>query len=155
MRRGEFTVGITQLWHSKNQGEQHHKAILNTATITAAMESRTKQIANAMAEANMPIPGLSLTAGTVMLNGLPFDQASDAERLRASVAIAMAGNPQLRVIRIKDGSLLDDGGIQMIADLAKENDYQVWLERVDSTGKIGIVMEDGEVVADNQVTANA
>jgi hypothetical protein len=55
------------------------------------------------------------------------------------------------VIRIKDGSLLDEDGIRMIAEMANDRDYQVWIERVDSTGKIGVVMEDGEVVANNQM----
>jgi hypothetical protein len=66
-------------------------------------------------------------------------------RRRVSVAIAMAANPKLRVLRVRDGSLLDEDGIAMLAKLANERDYQIWLERVDSTGKIGVVMEDGEV----------
>lgn len=118
-----------------------------SAQLTQAMADRDKAKADAIAAAKMPIPGLSLAAGRVLLNGLPFDQASGAQRLKTSVAIAMAGNPKLRVIRIKDGSLLDEDGIAMIADMARERDYQVWLERVDSSGKIGIVLEDGEVVS--------
>lgn len=113
--------------------------------MTQKMESREKTKAAALAKAVMPVEGLSLAAGAVLLNGLPFDQASDAERLRVSVAIAMAANPTLRVIRIKDGSLLDDEGIEMLAQMATERDYQVWLERVDNSGEIGIVMEDGAV----------
>ena len=71
--------------------------------------------------------------------------ARERMRRRVSVAIAMAANPKLRVLRVRDGSLLDEDGIAMLAKLANERDYQIWLERVDSTGKIGVVMEDGEV----------
>jgi hypothetical protein len=35
----------------------------------------------------------------------------------------------------------------MIAEMAKAQDYQVWVERVDTSGKIGVVIEDGQVVA--------
>lgn len=103
----------------------------------------------------MPVPGLSLAEGRVLLNGVPFDQSSSAEQIRTSVAIAMAANPKLRIIRIKDGSLLDEDGLRLIAEQAKENDYQVWIERVDSSGKIGIVMEDGSVSCDNDATVAA
>ena len=116
--------------------------------ITERMAARERVKKDAIANAKMPVDGLSFAAGRVIYNGLPYDQASDAERLRVSVAIAMEGNPTLRVLRIRDGSLLDDDGIKMLADLAQERDYQIWLERVDSTGKVGIVMENGEVVSE-------
>ncbi len=82
-----------------------------------------------------------------MLNGVPLTQASDAEQLRASLAIAMALNPKLRVIRVRDGSLLDSNAMKIIAEMAETKDFQVWIERVDDSGKVGFVLEDGHVVA--------
>jgi DNA repair exonuclease SbcCD ATPase subunit len=123
--------------------------------LTDQIEARNAAKAKALEAAAMPIPGLSLGDGRVFFNDVPFEQCSSAEQLRTSVAIAMAANPKLRVIRIKDGSLLDDDGLRMIADLARDQDYQVWIERVDSTGKIGIVMEDGAVVTNNDAVAVA
>lgn len=121
-----------------------------SAELTTAMEGRTAKKLAAIAAANMPVPGLGLGDGVVLYNGIPLDQASGAEQLRVSVAIAMAANPKLRVLRIKEGSLLDDEGLAMLAEMATAADYQVWLERVDSSGKVGVVIEDGHVVADNQ-----
>jgi energy-coupling factor transporter ATP-binding protein EcfA2 len=123
--------------------------------LTDQIEARNAAKAKALEAAAMPIPGLSLGDGRVFFNDVPFEQCSSAEQLRTSVAIAMAANPKLRVIRIKDGSLLDDDGLRMIADLARDQDYQVWIERVDSSGKIGIVMEDGAVVTNNDTVAVA
>jgi hypothetical protein len=54
------------------------------------------------------------------------------------------------VIRISDGSLLDSDSLALLAEMATEGDYQIWIEMVDSTGKVGISIEDGAVVADNQ-----
>lgn len=115
--------------------------------LTDRMEARDKQKADAIAAAQMPIDGLGLGEGIVTFNGIPLDQASSAEQLKVSLAIAIAGNPKLRVIRIQDGSLLDDDSMAHIAAVAKEKDFQVWVERVDTSGKVGIVIEDGAVKA--------
>lgn len=109
------------------------------------IENRERQKNEAIAAAEMPVPGIGFGESVVLLNGLPFDQASSAEQLRASAAIAMAANPKLRVLRIKDGSLLDDAGLKLLEELAAAKDYQIWIERVDTSGAVGFVMEEGEV----------
>ena len=118
-----------------------------SADLTETMEARARLKADAIAKAPMPVPGLSFGDGAVTYEGVPFGQASSAEQLKVSVAIAMAANPKLRVIRIKEGSLLDESNIALIAQMAKAQDYQCWIERVDTSGKIGIVIEDGRVIA--------
>lgn len=121
--------------------------------LTDAIEARDKVKADAIANASMPVAGLGFGEGIVTFNDVPFEQSSTAEQIRVSVAIAMAANPKLRVIRIKEGSLLDDEGLALIAKMAADHDYQVWIERVDSTGKIGVVIDDGAVVAVDGVKA--
>ena len=121
-----------------------------SAKLTEAMEAREQAKREAIAKADMPIPGLGFGDGVVLYNGVPFDQASSAERLRVSTSIAMAANPKLRVIRIEDGSLLDEENMAMLSQMAEAHDFQVWIEVVDSTGKVGVYIEDGEVKADNQ-----
>jgi hypothetical protein len=109
------------------------------------MDERTKTKTAAIAAAKMPIEGLALEGGRVLFKGIPLDQASSAEQLRVSTAIAMSSNPELRVIRIKDGSLLDPDGMTMLKGMAKENDFQIWIERVADSDPIAIVIEDGNV----------
>jgi energy-coupling factor transporter ATP-binding protein EcfA2 len=116
-----------------------------SADLTAAMAQRLKDKQAAIAAASLPIQGISFGEGTVLLNDVPFDQASDAEKLRASVEMAMAANPKLRVIRIRDGSLLDEEGLKLVAEMADKRNCQVWLERVDGSGKVGIVLENGAI----------
>lgn len=118
--------------------------------ITDAMDARLEQKADAIKNAKMPVAGLGFGDGVLTFNGVPLDQASSADQLKISLSIAMAANPKLRVLRIQDGSLLDSDSLATIAKMAGANDYQVWLERVDETGKIGITIEDGEVVAVNE-----
>lgn len=119
-------------------------------SLTEAIKGREAEKAQAIAKANMPVEGLGFENGEVMYNGLPFNQASGAEQLRVSCAIAMASNPEVRIIRITDGSLLDDKSLEIIKKMAIARDYQIWIERVDTSGKIGIVMEDGEVKTVNE-----
>ncbi|MFT4225334.1 AAA family ATPase [Micropruina sp.] len=99
----------------------------------------------ALAAAQMPVDGLGFDDQGVTFNGVPFGQASSAEQIRVSLAMAMALNPSLRVIRILDGSLLDADSMQAIAGMAADHDYQVWVERVSDDAESAVVIEDGQV----------
>lgn len=104
----------------------------------------TKQAA--IAAASFPVEGLGFDAdGRVTYGGLPFDQASSAEQLRVSVAIGLALNPTLRVLLIRDGSLLDTDSLAMLAAMAEAQDAQLWIERVEEGGST-VIIEDGSVV---------
>lgn len=108
-----------------------------------------KEKLDALNAAKFPIDGLSVSDDGVTYKGIPFSQCSSGERLRVSIAIAMAMSPRLRVIRITDGSLVGPTNMALIAEMAAKNDYQIWIEKVDTSGKIGIYIEDGEVKAIN------
>jgi len=123
--------------------------------LDAVLKERTKYLDDALASAKMPIQGLGIGNEEVLYKGLPFAQASNAEQIQVSMALAMASNPKLRVLRIADGSLLDDDSFALIADAAAKNGFQVWIERVDTTGKVGIVMEDGEASGDEVIPEEA
>lgn len=113
--------------------------------LTDVMAKRESEKQAKIAAAKLPVDGISFGEGEILFRGVPFSQASDAEQLRISISIAMASNSKLRVIRVRDGSLLDDDSMKILAEMAREKDYQVWIERVDSSGKIGFVLEDGKL----------
>lgn len=96
-------------------------------------------------EVQMPIDGLSFDQDGVLYRGIPFAQCSASERLRVSMAMAMALNPKVRVIRVTDASLLDPENMALIEDMAGAHDFQVWLEIVGDGDAGGIVIEDGMV----------
>ena len=114
---------------------------------THAINSIDQRKADALAAATMPVEGLGFDDQGVTFNGVPFGQASSAEQIRVSLAMAMALNPTLRVVRILDGSLLDPESMTAIADMAKAGDYQVWVERVADDAPAAVVIEDGQVKA--------
>lgn len=140
---------IREAEHRRDLEENLRSAKAHAEQLSKTIEDRKARVAAAVASTAMPVEGLAFGEGDVMFAGLPFDQASGAERLRVSLAIAMAMHPKLRVIRIKDGSLLDEASLALVAEMAAAADYQVWIERVDTSGKVGVVMEDGEVKVDH------
>jgi len=113
--------------------------------LTAAIAETDKEKADALAKATFPVAGLGFDDNGVTYQGVPFSQASSAEQIRVSLAMAMALNPKLRVIRILDGSLLDAENLALITDMAAAQDYQIWVERVADGSGVGIVIEDGSV----------
>lgn len=115
------------------------------AGLNTAIHELDERKARALAAAKMPVPGLSLDEDGLILNGVPLAQASASEQLKVSTAIAMALNPRLRVITIRDGSLLDSASKAVLKQMADEQGYQVWLEAVDESGTVGVVIEDGMV----------
>ena len=113
--------------------------------LTAKINALDQRKADALAAAKFPVDGLGFTDDGVTYQGIPFSQASSAEQIRVSLAMAMALNPKLRVIRILDGSLLDADNLALIEEMARANDYQIWIERVGDADGVGVVIEDGEV----------
>ncbi len=132
--------------------QERDAAVARSRDLSEAILGRRHTAAQAIAEAPMPVPGLSFGDGQVLYQGVPFAQCSSAEQLRVSVAIAMAANPTLRVLRVKDGGLLDEASLALLAQLAEDRDYQVWIETA-GTHRPGIVMEDGAVRAVAEASA--
>ena len=113
--------------------------------LTDAIAARDQQKREALEKAEMPIPGLGWHEGVVTYKSLPLSQASSAEQLRVSVAIAMAMNPKLKFLRVQEGPLLDDDSMALLAHMVEEGGYLCFIESIDPAGKVGYVLEEGEV----------
>lgn len=113
--------------------------------LTARLNDLDNQKEEMLRSAKLPIDGLSVTEGGITLNGIPFDQASSGEQLRVSVAMGLALNPRLKVMLVRDGSLLDSEGRKLLASMAEAAQAQVWMERATDGEPVGIVIEDGEI----------
>jgi len=121
--------------------------------LTKELDAVAANKAAMLAAAQMPIDGLAVDGGTVTYQGIPLSQASSAEKIRISLAISAALNPKLRVVMIRDGSLLDDESLAEVAAWAEANDMQVLCERVANGAEaVGIVIEDGQVCREPRST---
>lgn len=137
--------------HAKRARKEQLQAELDqklaeSAALTEQVEAGRKAAADAVRAAQLPVEGLEITEDSILLNGQPFSQASGAGQLRASVAIAAAMSPKLRIIRVREGSLLDRESMALLAGFAELHDMQIWVETVASDRPSAIVIEDGHVL---------
>ena len=115
--------------------------------LTAELKSLDLELEQALKQSQMPVEGLAVGEAEVLFSGLPLDQASQAEQLRVALAIATAvqeakDGQHLKVVRIMDGSLLDESSMAQVRTFAQDHDLQLWIERVERAGAT-IVIEDG------------
>ena len=116
--------------------------------LTAEIEALDQTKRKAIEEAKLPIAELTLADGDVLLDGLPFDQASTARKIRVSTALLMALKPELRVLLVREGSLLDGDARAALEADAKEHGFVVLMECVgEDVDGGGVVIENGEVVS--------
>lgn len=108
------------------------------------VKNTENQKARKMAEAVMPVRGLMIRSDGLAFEGIPLEQVNAAKKLEVCVAIAMALNPKLKVLRI-NGNDLDKDSLVTIAELIADKDYQVWVEKVSDDSKIGFYIEDGSL----------
>jgi DNA repair exonuclease SbcCD ATPase subunit len=104
----------------------------------------------AIKTAKMPIDGLSFDEDGILYNNIPFKQLTDTAEFKVALAMSMALNPEFKVIVIRNGSEFDSDNIKIIEEMAKEKDFQLWIEKVDESGNLGIVIDNG-MIANNQI----
>lgn len=138
--------GLARAELATKVGELETRAAALTAEI-AAIDAEKEKLTTAAA---FPVKGLGFSDVGVMFNGFPFEQASGAERIRVSTGIGFALNPKLKVLRIKDGSLLDNESLALLEELAAAADGQIFLEMI-SKDAVGVVIEDGIVMDNGEV----
>jgi hypothetical protein len=122
-------------------------AVDNYEGLTKRIDETISKRKKLLEKAPIPVPGLSFNDGELLYNDIPLDQASDGEKLMISLSISMALNPTLKVLRIKDGSLLDTNNRTIISKQVKDKGYQLWLETVGNNDKVGILIEDGNIIS--------
>jgi len=116
------------------------------ATVQALREEVTEGLACAV----MPVPGLSFGEGELLLNGLPLDQASAAERQRLCLEMDLvkAQAQQLRLMVIDDAEKFTPANLALVMQRAEAAGFQtVWaVARTDYDGP-GEVIEVRDGIA--------
>lgn len=131
-----YHAHVKRLEEKKAEAAQHSKQI-------DVIDAKKRKL---LEEASYPIPELAISPeGGVMLSGHPLEQASAAESLRASMAIAIAMNPGFPVALIRDGSLLDENSLRLVEEMAAEKGCQVWVERVGEGQECSVIISEGTV----------
>lgn len=119
-------------------------------TLTKKLDEFDSKLDEALKNAtdSLPVAGLGVTDSDVTYHGVPLGQCSSAEQIRVGLAVAAATNPKLRVVRIRNGALLDSASMKVVYDMAKERDLQVFVETIevpDGFDGTAVVIEEGKV----------
>ena len=117
-----------------------------THGLDVEIETLTQKKKEMIQNAKMPIDGLGFETNDITYNGIDFESISMAQKIKVSMSMAMALNPKIKIIRILNGSLLDSEAMKEIELIAKEKNFQIWVEKVadEKTGN-AIYIEDGEI----------
>ncbi len=139
----------------KQAMEAYETAIETYRTLGDQVKITETNKALKMSQAVMPIKGLSIMTDGLAYNSIPLEQECDSKKLKICVAIAMAMNPKLKVLRI-NGNELDSASLVAIGELVAGKNYDVWIEKVTDENTIGFYIEDGTVIPreENEKEAN-
>lgn len=115
--------------------------------LTFHIQEAERSKVDTLEDADMPVKGLSVDESGVTFNGIPIAQIAMSEKIKVGLAVSMALNPTLKVLLIRDGSLLDADNIKLIEKMVKGKGFQAFIEKVDEhgDGKVGFVIEEGRL----------
>jgi DNA repair exonuclease SbcCD ATPase subunit len=117
-----------------------HGAIATDKAAKEKLDTQLKEIEaekkDLLSKAKLPVAGLEFDSEAVTINGIPFEEndLNTAQQIEYGIQIAMAANPDLKLIMIQDGSLLDNETTANIFKACTEKGYQLLIERVRPEG---------------------
>lgn len=107
------------------------------------IDELTKERADLIANAELPIAGLSFTDDGLELNGVPFvpGKVSDSQTMEIAAKLVIASNPTVKVFRIGRGESLGARRLKTIVDIARKNGFQGFIEQV-QRGQTEMLVEE-------------
>lgn len=137
----EIRTARTREAHARDMNA-HQQAALELSVKLDEIDQRKR---DAIAATPSIVDGLTFDDEQMILNGVPLKQASGAEQLLASVMVGINLKPEVRVMTVTEGPLLDDKSMALLAEIAAEHDYDIWVERVGGADD-GFTISEGRVV---------
>lgn len=158
----EFNSRIQENRKLKSKTEELEESREEHAELDHTVKSLRQQRQSIIRNAGTPVEGLELTEDGVQVDAeecdltrqesgmVPFRQVEKSAQIKIAMQVGMAQNPELQVMRVQDGSLLDSENTELVREVAQENDYQVWFERIEADDNQAIVLEEGRITGGNQ-----
>lgn len=114
--------------------------------LTSEIEALRQEKMETVANAQWPVEGMGFGEGCVTFNGLPLNQASQAETIKVCCRLGFALTRELPVLLIREGSLLDEDSLAAAEQIAEECGGQIILEKVtNDAGACSVLIVDGKV----------
>ena len=116
-------------------------------SLTAEIDALQARKVDSIAQAQMPVDGLTFDDDGLLYDGIPFSRASSAEKILVSAAILIHLKPELRSIIVRNGNDLDTAHLEKLRAMAEENDFQIFVEIVAESGEFEYTFTDGIIAA--------
>ena len=117
-----------------------------SSALSREIEGIEDEKLEALAGADMPVPGLEIDDEGLLLDGLPLNQIETSKVVTICTQIVAAMKPGLRVVFVKGGNDLSKKTFGAFVKICEKLDLQLWIERLEAVGDEGVlVIEKGEV----------
>lgn len=134
--------------HADDVRTELSEAIKEADRLDGIVKALTKQIPDALiAEAKLPVEGLSVVGDDILVNGVSIDNMSSSEQLKFGLQIVRALNGEFKVICVDGIESLDADSFAFFLKETENDDYQYFVTRVDGNSPHAIEIEGGEVKA--------
>ncbi len=113
------------------------------STVNTELEKLREERLDLVRKAKLPVKGLQLTTEALLFNGKPLIQESTGNMIRVCAELAMAEEPECRVVFIREGALTNLANRQIIYKVAEERGYQCWEEHFSEQPMEGALWIEG------------
>ena len=112
----------------------------DSETRTKRLEAIKKEKKDIFAASPLPVKGLTFDDEGIYFKGLPFveGQHPTSTIIAIGARIGMSLNPNLRMLVIKDGSLLDKSTLNWLVTMCEKENYQLFIEKVSNNEEVEI-----------------
>jgi len=121
------------------------KAKKNTDSVNKKMSDALAEREKIIKDSRLPFKNVEFDKDLgLIIGGIAFNDMSTAQQIRVMSRIYIESKPELQVIYIKDGSLLDPETLSQISEMSELKDYQFLVEVVDEVDG-SIIMREGSI----------
>lgn len=99
--------------------------------LTEQLEGIVIEKKKQLSQANANIEGLEISEEGIYYKGLPFEQLNKSLIISIGLKLGKALHNKMSIMRIEDGSLLDNETLKEVMKFAEENNLQMFIEKVD------------------------
>lgn len=146
---------VRQNIRHREEAELEAAARLHVEKLDNTVDSLRAEKKSMLESADWPVAGLGFDANGVTFNGLPLSQESASNRLKISTKLGLSRNKNgLNILIIRDGSLLGKDRLREVAEIAAEENAQVFVERVGEGEECDFIMRDGEIFSASEIKSD-
>lgn len=124
-----------------NEEAQYYKD--QYTELNEAIENIRREIKKLLDDADLPLPGLSVSEGELLYNGQRWDNMSGAEQLKVSTAIVRKLKPECGFILIDKLEQMDVETLEEFGQWLEQEQLQAIATRVSTGDECSIIITDG------------